>query len=193
MSSVADKPVIRLYPYQQAFFADDARVQVAIWCRQAGKDFTTACKAVRHAMLTGEAWYIVSLTQRQADATFAKCKMVAEGFRQLLKLQGEIVATDGDAYLDWDASIEESFRCVARTLHLPGGGSVTSLPGRNPDMLAGLTGNVIFTEFGLFPNGGYDHWRVVFPLSTRGFRVIVISTPRGKNTKLFELFSDPET
>jgi phage FluMu gp28-like protein len=64
---------------------------------------------------------------------------------------------------------------------------VTSLPGRDPDTLAGLTGNVIFTEFGLFPNGGYDHWRVVFPLATRGFQVIVISTPRGKNTRFYEL------
>ena len=43
---------------------------------------------------------------------------------------------------------------------------------------AGLTGNIIFTEFGLFPRGGQAHWRVIFPLATRGFMVIVISTPR---------------
>jgi phage FluMu gp28-like protein len=45
----------------------------------------------------------------------------------------------------------------------------------------------------LFPKGGYDHWRVVFPLTTRGYQVIVISTPRGRNTKFAELASDPET
>ena len=92
-----------------------------------------------------------------------------------------------------DGDLGESFEFKARELHLPNGGRVVSLPGRNPDALAGLTGNVIFTELGLFPNGGYEHWRVVFPLTTRGHRVIVISTPRGKNTKFFELVSDPET
>jgi phage FluMu gp28-like protein len=86
-----------------------------------------------------------------------------------------------------------AFVCKARELILPNGARVVSLPGRDPDTLAGLTGNVIFTEFGLFPGGGYDHWRVVFPLATRGFKVIVISTPRGKNTKFFELWSDKET
>jgi phage FluMu gp28-like protein len=78
-------------------------------------------------------------------------------------------------------------------LILPGGGRVVSLPGRDPDTLAGLTGNIIFTEFGLFPKGGHAHWRVIFPLATRGFIVIVISTPRGKNHKFFELVNDPET
>jgi len=33
---------------------------------------------------------------------------------------------------------------------------------------------------------------VVFPLSTRGYQVIVISTPRGKNTKFHELVSQPD-
>ncbi len=182
--------VIRFHPFQKRFFADTRRVQVACWCRQAGKDFTTAAKAVDHAIRTGQDWFIVSLTQRQADATFSKCLKVADAFKRAFKLVGELRAQDGDVYIEWDDEIEQAFRHQARTLHLPGGGSVTSLPGRSPDTLAGLTGNVIFTEFGLFPKGGYEHWRVVFPLSTRGFRVIAISTPRGKNTKFHELFSD---
>ncbi len=192
MVAQPDQSVINLYPYQRRFFADRRRVQVAVWCRQAGKDFTTACKAVDHAMRTGQAWYIVSLTQRQADATFAKCKQVAGAFKSAMRLVGQVTETDGDEYMEYDKQIDHWFRCRSRTLHLPGGGTVTSLPGRDPDTLAGLTGNVIFTEFGLFPKGGYDHWRVVFPLSTRGFNVVVISTPRGKNTKFFELVNAPD-
>ena len=187
-TATIDRPVIQLYPYQKAFFADAHRVQVAIWCRQAGKDFTTACKGIDDALRTGQAWFIISLTQRQADATFDKCKLVAKG----MKLAAAQIA-DGPEYIERDPETDMGFRCVARTLHLPGGGSVTSLPGRDPDTLAGLTGNVILTEFGLFPKGGYPHWRVVFPLATRGFKVIVISTPRAKNTKFYELVSDTET
>ena len=177
-------------PAQQRYFADDARVQVVCWHRQKGKDFTTAAKAVLSAMETGESWFIVSLTQRQADATFAKCKFWARYYREQI---GSIREIEHEDRYEYDEELEHMFTFKSRELLLPNGGRVVSLPGRDPDALAGLTGNVIFTEFGLFPNGGYDHWRVVFPLSTRGFRVIAISTPRGKDTKFHELVSDPET
>lgn len=191
-ATASPKSLIRFLPYQRKFFDDTARVLVACWCRQAGKDFTTAAKAVDHALRTGQDWYIVSITQRQADATFAKCQRFARAFQEMLRIEGE-ARLSAEEFVEYDRTIQQEFRQVARTIHLPGGGSVTALPGRDPDTLAGLTGNVIFTEFGLFPGGGYDHWRVVFPLSTRGYQVVVISTPRGKNTKFFELVDDTET
>jgi len=193
MTTTLEQPgsVITLAPCQQRLFADTARVIVVNWHRQRGKDFCAAAKAVDHAIRTGQDWYIVSITQRQADATFDKAKTIAKAFCQTAKRLAEITVDERE-FVEYDSQIEHQFRCTARTLHLPGGGSVTALPGRDPDTLAGLTGNVIFTEFGLFPQGGYDHWRVVFPLATRGYQVIVISTPRGKNTKFYELFSQPE-
>jgi len=184
--------IITFDPSQEQFFKDDSRVIIVNWHRQKGKDFVAAAKAVDHAIRTGQTWYIVSLTQRQADATFEKCKKVAEAFKKSFELVGNIESSE-EKFLDHDKSIDEMFVYTSRTLTLPNGGKVVSLPGKNPDTLAGLTGNVIFTEFGLFPNGGYEHWRVVFPLSTRGFQVIIISTPRSKKTKFFEIFSNPET
>jgi len=177
---------IELDPAQQRFFLDRSRVQVVCWHRQKGKDFTTAAKSVLHAMETGQAWYIVSLTQRQADATFEKCVEWAKRYKQ------RIEEIESDPYLEHDSSINHTFEFKARELRLPGGGRVVSLPGRDPDRLAGLTGNVVFTEMGLFPNGGYDHWRVVFPLATRGFHVIAISTPRSKDTKFYEVVSNSD-
>ncbi len=188
MSSLPSK--VNLDPAQQQFFLDQARVQVVNWHRQKGKDFTTAAKAVLSAMETGQSWFIVSLTQRQADATFEKCKAWAAWYRDKIGASQEVEHPERHEY---DADFDHWFTFKSRELLLPNGGRVVSLPGRSPDALAGLTGNVIFTEFGLFPNGGYDHWRVVFPLATRGFTVIVISTPRGKETKFYELCSQPET
>lgn len=178
---------VRMDPAQLRLIDDESRVIVVCWHRQKGKDFTSARKAVRHAIKTGEPWYIVSLTQRQADATFDKCKIWARHYK------AKFEEYDRDLDRQYDADLDESFQFRARELHLPNGGKVVSLPGRDPDALAGLTGNVILTEFGLFPGGGYDHWRVVFPMATRGHRVIVISTPRSKNTKFFELVEDPGT
>jgi len=52
---------------------------------------------------------------------------------------------------------------------------------------------MILTEFGLYPKGGYEHWKILFPITTRGgFKLIAISTPRGKNTKFYEIFSNPD-
>jgi phage FluMu gp28-like protein len=112
---------------------------------------------------------------------------VANVFKRLLRIVGEdqISEYGSEQYDKW---LNQAFQFTAREIRFPNGGRVVSLPGRDPDTLAGLTGNIIFTEFGLFPGGGYDHWRVVFPLTTRGFSCIVISTPRGKNTKFYELF-----
>lgn len=187
--------MIRFDPSQKRFFLDEARVIVVNWHRQKGKDFVAAAKAVDQAMRTGQNWYLVSLTQRQADATFDKCKKVFSAFKAMFQeiYAGDAVEGAGWDFADFDREIGQLFVAKARELILPNGARIVSLPGKNPDTLAGLTGNVIFTEFGLFPNGGYDHWRVVFPLSTRGFSVIVISTPRGKNSKFFELWNDKET
>ena len=185
LRGIIDDAIGILDPAQRRFFHDQSRVQVVNWHRQKGKDFTTAAKATAQAMGDGQTWYIVSLTQRQADETFDKCKWWAERWRVGFE---EAARTFTEA----DADLGGEFVYKAREMKLPNGGRVVSLPGRSPDALAGFTGNVIFTEFGLFPGGGYDHWRVVFPLTTRGFRVIVISTPRGRNTRFYELVHAPE-
>src|SRR5258705_13909134 len=87
-------PMIRFDPSQERFFRDDARVIVVNWHRQKGKDFCAAAKAVDHALASGQDWFIVSLTQRQADATFAKCKKVFEAFKAILRLQGEATLSE---------------------------------------------------------------------------------------------------
>jgi len=182
--------MITLDPTQRTFFLNQSRVIAACWHRQKGKDFATAAKAATSAIETRRNWYIVSLTQRQADATFAKCVKAAEAYKEVFKLQGPI-AFDSRDYVEYDKWIDEKFKWKTREIIFPGGGTVVSLPGRDPDTLAGYTGNIIFTEFGLFPGGGYDHWRVVFPMTTRGFQCLAISTPRGRNTKFFELVNNP--
>lgn len=187
--------VIHFDPSQRLLFTDPARVIVVNWHRQKGKDFTAAAKAVDQAIETGQSWYIVALTQAQADETFAKCKLVAEAEKALLKRRfgSDRVEEEAESFTDYDREIDQAFACTARILRLPGGGRVVSLPGKNPDTLAGRSGNMILTEFGLYPKGGYEHWKVLFPITTRGgYKLIAISTPRGKNTKFYEIFSNPE-
>jgi len=189
MAKTTKKTSAHLDKSQARFFADKSRVQVVCWHRQKGKDYTAAAKAVMSAMETGQTWYIVSLTQRQADETFDKCIKWAK----VLKLILETHAQQSHTFTEHDESLDREFEWKARELRLPNGGKVVSLPGRNPNTLAGFTGNIILTEFALFPNGGYEHWAVLFPIITRGgYQVLAISTPRGRNTKFYELWNNPE-
>lgn len=188
-------PVIRFDPSQRQLFADQARVIAVNWHRQKGKDFTAAAKAFDSALQTGQSWYIVGMTQAQADETFAKVRKVSDAHKALLKRRfgKEEALEESESFIDWDREIDHAFECTARILRLPNGGRIVSLPGRDPDSLAGRTGNLILTEFGLYPKGGYPHWDVLFPITTRGgYRLIAISTPRGKNTKFYELCSNAE-
>src|SRR4051812_8856998 len=85
--------VIDLDPSQRRLFLDKSRVIVVVWHRQKGKDFTAAAKAVGGALETKQDWFIVSLTQRQADATFAKVLQIAKTYKKLL---GKLVLNESE-------------------------------------------------------------------------------------------------
>jgi len=172
----AAKAEVPLTAYQYRAIGQKGRIVVRKWCRQSGKDFTTSLEAILDALDTGSSWYIVSLTQRQALATAKKAQMHMRAIGLALP---EIVEEP------WE--LQSGAKITTFGVRLPGGGEVVALPGKDPDALAGLTGNVIFTEMALFPNNGVDHWRVVFPLITKGFKLRAISTPRGPETKFAEL------
>lgn len=175
------KAVIHLPLYQRRWIEDRSRIKIGTMCRQAGKDFSTALEAVLDGLETKQDWFIVSLGLRQAIATGEKAKLHC---RAITGMTAEV------STIDWEyqrAEGGELFKIQAAQIVLPGGAKITCLPGKDPDVLAGLSGNVIFTEFALFPNNGKDHWRVIFPLITRGYKLRIITTPRGPDTKAAEL------
>lgn len=174
--------VVPLPHYQMEALSTKRRVKVYKWCRQSGKDFTASLEACFNALRDGQNWFIISLTERQSMATFEKVKMHLKAWGILLN---DLHFTD--EIIRYRNRNGEWCEVNAKKVTLPGGGTIMALPGADPDALAGLTGNVIFTEMALFPNNGVEHWRVIFPLLTRGFRAIVISTPRGHDTKFAEL------
>src|SRR4051794_30183905 len=76
-SSVANAlpaPMIRFDRSQRAVFEDQSRVIGVNFHRQKGKDFTASAKSVNEAIETGHNWFIIAMTQAQADETFIKAK-----------------------------------------------------------------------------------------------------------------------
>lgn len=191
----ATDSVIHFDRSQKRLFDDPARVVMVVWHRQKGKDFTAIAKAINEACITGQDWWIVGLTQAQADETFNKGKKVIASMKLLLKKMfgTDEVKEETERFMDYDREINHLFECSARIMRLPNGARIVSLPGKNPDSLAGRTGNMILTEFCLYPYGGHPHWDILFPITTRGgFKFIMITTPRGKNTKGYEVFQNED-
>ena len=180
-ATAKNKTVFSWRPYQEEFIGDRKHVQVRFWCRQSGKDETASFKAVLEGLQghPGD-WLIGSVTQRQADNSHEKAARHARAIARLMCNETE------ESFSSRIGG--KTFTFTRRILELPTGVRIISLPGRDPDAWAGFTANVILTEFALFPNGGHKHWRVVAPIAlTNGLDVYVITTPRGKDTKAYEL------
>lgn len=181
MTNAADTPTVLTWrPYQKACIDDRKHVQADFWCRQSGKDFTAAFKAVVRGLEDPHDRLIVSVTQRQADLTFDKVATHARAVSGILcpEEHTEFLAQVGGRPITF----------TRRQVTLPSGARIISLPGRDPDSLAGYTAHVILTEYALFPDGGHKHWRYVAPVAlTNGLDVWVITTPRTKDTKAYDL------
>lgn len=167
--------------YQKEAIDIPKRVRLKFWCRQSGKDEETAFEQVLRPLQGARGdRSIVSLTQRQADLTFEK---TARHARAISRVMCPETSEDFPARIGG-----KTFKFTARVLTLPTGQRIKSLPGRDPDALVGDACHLVLTEFALFPRGGYEHWRRLTPMAlSNGFDVDVITTPRGKDTKAYEL------
>jgi phage FluMu gp28-like protein len=168
--------------YQKESFELTKRIRGKFWCRQSGKDFSGAFDQVLRGLSDKRKMdrSLFSVTQRQADFTFEKCATHARAMAKVMcpEAEEEFEANFGG----------KSFTFTRRVLTLPNGVRIKSMPGRDPDAVVGDSCHVYFTEFALFPNGGFEHWRRLTPMAlNNGLDVDFVTTPRGKDTKAYEL------
>jgi phage FluMu gp28-like protein len=169
-------------PYQLQAIDDPKHIRCKFWCRQSGKDYTTAFQQVFRGLSDPRKADrdIFSVTQRQADLSFEKCALHARAMSE---------AMCPESHEDFEANIGgRGFTFTRRVLTLPNGVRIKSLPGRDPDAVVGDTCHIVFTEFALFPGGGFKHWQKLSPMAlNNGLEIDAITTPRTKDTKAFEL------
>lgn len=173
---------IRLHPYQQRWKADESRFKVGMFARQTGKTFTTTLDIVEDC-LRAEAqgrsarWVILSRGERQAK------EAMDTGVKRHLKAYS--AAFDSLEYM-WESESKIKYRAL--DVELPGGSRITALPA-NPVTARGFSGSVFLDEFAWHQNSR-EIWRALFPVISAGFRLIVTSTPNGKDNKFYELMTD---
>jgi len=174
-------PALSLYPYQRGWLADKSRFKIGMFARQTGKTFTTTLEIVDDCFVaeaTGKRarWVILSRGERQAR------EAIEAGVKRHIEAYG--VACD---IIEGHESVGG---IVVNKLEVefPGGSRITALPA-NPDTARGFSANVFLDEFA-FHKDSHAIWRALFPVTRKGWRLVVTSTPNGKGNKFYELMTD---
>jgi phage FluMu gp28-like protein len=89
---------------------------------------------------------------------------------------------------DWEADTKIKYRALEA--EMPGGSRITALPA-NPDTARGFSASVFLDEFA-WHQDSQEIWRALFPVISAGHRLIITSTPNGKDNKFYELCTDPK-
>lgn len=164
--------VFNLLGYQKRFLADQGRFRIGLWSRQTGKSFTSAVDAVLDAAARPNTlWVVLSAGERQSLEWMEKAKLITEAYGLVAELEGDHFAAD-----------------VQRlTIRFPNLSRIIGLPA-NPNTARGYSGNVVLDEFA-FHEDSREIWRGLVPSITRGYRLVVLSTPNGQSNMFYELWA----
>lgn len=168
-------PALPLYDYQRAWIEDKSRFKVGMWSRQSGKSFSSSLEVVLDCFERRTDWLLLSAGERQAKKLVATCKAHARAL-------GAAIDSGETSY---NAGTGESYNMLE--IKFRNGSTITGLPA-NPDTARGWSANVFLDEFAIHKDSR-EIWSALFPTATRGYRIILTSTPKGKQNKFYELWS----
>lgn len=158
-----------LLPYQRRWFLDSSPARIALKARQTGFSTVISLEAVFGA-LNGRDQLIVSAAEKNAQEVLVKAKRWIDYIRQS--------GTKIDAQTD--SKLEIGFKR----------GKILSLA-QNPNTVRGFSGDVYLDEFAHHANAE-EIYTAVYPTTTKGYRISVISTPLGQSGKFYDLYSKSE-
>lgn len=175
-------PVLPLFAYQQRWSDDACRVKICDKSRQIGISFVETLDIVRYLRAKKDRWYYLSISEDRSVEAIEYAIMHCLAMGEAAKLDDSMVSFEGVEY---------------RRLRIkfPNGSQLIGLPA-NERTARGCSGNVTLDEFAHHIHAE-QIWTAVFPVTTWGYRLHVISTPNGKQGKFYDLWTgngkcDPE-
>ena len=182
MASLSKKtsPAVPLTEYQSNWVLDQSRFKIGVLTRQGGKSFETSLEAVDDCMeKAGTLWVFLSAGERQSKELVGKAKMHARAYNLAIEeIESEFKARDNTTYKQLE-------------ILFPNGSRIVGLPA-NPDTARGWSGHILLDEFALHRDSR-EIWKALFPTVTRGYKIRIISTFKGKGNKFYELFFSAPT
>ncbi|PAL25488.1 terminase family protein [Sphingopyxis sp. GW247-27LB] len=201
METVATADVQRLidfYPYQRAWLADQSRFKVGMFTRQGGKSMVACAEIVEdciNAEINGKRtkWVILSRGERQAKLNMKEhVKPMTRAFWTLYRglLDGpEPDIVEETVRYTRDDGVDSEYTSLSVTF--PGGSEIVAVPA-NPDTVRGFSANMLFDEFAIHQDSKAI-WGAAFPIISKGWKVRVVSTPKGKSNKFYDLMTEEPT
>jgi len=172
----SSKPIIALTEYQKNWVEDKSRFKIGAITRQGGKSFGTSLEAVLDCYEAKTLWVFLSAGERQSKELIGKAKMHAQAIGlAVIELESEFQSPSDPAV---------SYKQLE--IQFPNGSRIIGLPA-NPDTARGWSANILLDEFALHRDNR-QIWKALFPTVTRGYKIRMISTFKGKNDKFYELF-----
>lgn len=167
-------PAVKLTEYQRNWVLDKSRFKIGVITRQGGKSFGTSLEAVLDCLERKTMWVFLSAGERQSKELISKAAMHARAAGKVIDvIEDEFTAQDKTKYKQLE-------------ILFPNGSRIVGLPA-NPDTARGWTANILLDEFALHRDSR-EIWKALFFTVTRGFKVRIISTFKGKANKFYELF-----
>ena len=175
-NNLGKRAKVPLYDYQRDWITDPARFKIGLFCRQAGKSFSTSLEAVLDCFKHKTKWVFLSAGERQSKELMLTAQTHARAVQAGLDIiEGTFSeAAGGGSY----KQLEIAF---------PNGSRIVGLPA-NPATARGHSANILLDEFA-FHQDSRAIWRALFPTITRGYKIRIISTPQGRKNKFYEICS----
>jgi phage FluMu gp28-like protein len=165
------RSLVQLLPYQVRWVEDDSPLKVVVKARQTGYSFSSTIRAVLRCLQRRTTWILLSKGERQS-------RMLMEKVQEHIRSCGLV------SHLN-ESQFFEGTLIKQLEVHFPNGSVIYGLPA-NPDTARGYTGNVTLDEFA-FHADAEKIYTALYPITTRGFGLEVVSTPNGQQGKYFEI------
>lgn len=167
---------VPLLQYQREWVNDRSRFKIVNKARQVGFSFAASLEVVLDALERKTLWVVLSTGERQSKEFMEKVQTHVRAIGYACEV------------LEMEFQITDSKNTVKQLeVLLPNGSRIIGLPA-NPDTARGFSGNIVLDEFA-FHKDPDAIWRALVPTITRGYRMVVISTPNGKRGKFYDLWS----
>lgn len=164
--------VLPFFPYQRQWVDDLSRLKIIDKARQVGITFTETWDIVQRLLASRkpQKWYYLSINEERAKEAieYARAHLLAMGHAYSeTKPQEEWV----------EHPLFRKIRYKQLTIHFPNGCKLIGLPA-NPVTARGCSGNVTLDEMAHHHDAA-KIWKAVFPVTTWGYSLHIISTPNG--------------
>lgn len=161
--------------YQQQIINDESMRIIILKARQIGATTAMAYKCVRDCIFKGRNQIIVSQTQKQSNIIS----------NMIEKYLPKIIDYTNSKGLNITVKYYNKGEIV-----LSNGNYIVFLP-CNPNSVRGYAGDVWIDEFA-FHQDDEAMFEALSPITTRGYKMIITSTPLGMNNMFYKLYSDEE-